>query len=165
MAKQSVPQPHHAKTSTTPTSQAEQSSEKPQPEPEEPPVAVVFRKDRGKDGDVFALMPELPSDIDGYYCTSYQHVGQHSGADYQGCIAASVPATPAEYEDLKQELTGRGYNLRVVQRATPEMHEQRRKDARAPHPATSEEAPAVALPADPGLSGSGGAQKTKTKGK
>jgi hypothetical protein len=48
---------------------------------------------------------------------------------YQGCIAASDPATPDEYADLFEELERRGYNLAVRQRATPEMHERRRRMA------------------------------------
>ena len=88
---------------------------------------VIFRKDRTGWKDCFALFPELPADNYGNYCTCYQHVGQHCAADYQGCIAASDPATPEEYADLSKELERRGYNLVVRQRATPEMHERRRR--------------------------------------
>lgn len=44
--------------------------------------------------------------------TCYSHVGQHSGChiDY---IKESRPATPDEYADLKRELEGQGYELRV----------------------------------------------------
>jgi hypothetical protein len=90
-------------------------------------VIAIFRKDRGRHGDVFALFPELPSDNYGHYCTAFQHVGQHCAADYQGCIAASDPATVEEYADLFDELEKRGYSLVVKQRATPEMHERRRR--------------------------------------
>ena len=37
-------------------------------------TVVVFRMD--KEGIVFALMPELPADNQGWYCTCYQHIGQ-----------------------------------------------------------------------------------------
>jgi hypothetical protein len=90
---------------------------------------VVFRKDRTGWKDCFALFPELPSDDQGFLCTAFQHIGQHCAADYHGCIAASDPATPAEYRDLYEELERRGYNLSVRQRATPEMHERRRRIA------------------------------------
>ena len=90
---------------------------------------VIFRKDRTGWKDCFALFPELPADNYGNYCDSYQHVGQHCAADYVGCIANSDPASPDEYRDLFHELEGRGYNLLVKQRATPEMHERRRRMA------------------------------------
>lgn len=87
-------------------------------------TAVVFRVD--KEGIVFALFPELPSDIHGRHCTAYQHVGQHCGADYDACIANSRRATPEEYADLLLELEQRGYHLRIHSRAMPVMHERRR---------------------------------------
>jgi len=74
---------------------------------------VIFRKDRTGWKDCFALFPELPSDEHGRLCTAYQHVGQHSAADYYGCIAQSDPATPAEYADLLKELKRMGYILNV----------------------------------------------------
>jgi len=86
---------------------------------------VIFRMDR--EGNVFALMPELPADNYGTYCTCFQHIGQHCAADYYGCIAESRPATPAEYADLQAELQQRGYEMEVRQRATYAMHEQRRQ--------------------------------------
>ena len=92
-------------------------------------VIVIFRKDRTGWKDCFALFPELPSDEFGRYCTAYQRVGQHCAADYHGCIAQSDPAAPAEYTDLFKELERRGYILAVRRRATPEMHERRRRIA------------------------------------
>ena len=88
---------------------------------------VIFRMDR--EGNVFALFPELPADNYGVYCTCFQHVGQHSSADYYGCIAASRPATPEEYADLAAELRQRGYGLQVRQRAAYAIHERRRQAA------------------------------------
>lgn len=85
---------------------------------------VIFRWDT--EGIVFALFPELPADNHGWYCTCFQHIGQHCAADYRLCVANSRPATPAEYADLFHELKGRGYNLQARKRATPAMHEQRR---------------------------------------
>jgi hypothetical protein len=90
-------------------------------------TAVIFRMDR--EGNAFALMPELPADNYGTYCTCYQHVGQHCAADYFACTATSRPATPAEYADLEAELTQRGYDLEVRQRATYAMHDRRRRSA------------------------------------
>ena len=81
---------------------------------------VVFRVD--SDDVIFAMFPTLPADIHGRYCTCYQHVGQHSSADYYGCIADSRPATPAEYADLLGELEKIGYKLKIVKRASWKMH-------------------------------------------
>lgn len=89
---------------------------------------VIFRADR--DGIIFALMPELPADNHGIYCTAYQHIGQHCAADYYGCIAQSCSAKPDEYSDLLIELERRGYHVEVRQRATPVMHERRHRFAR-----------------------------------
>ena len=86
---------------------------------------VIFRIDR--EGNAFALFPELPADNYGWYCTCFQHVGQHCAADYQGCIAASRPATPVEYADLFAELRQRGYEMEVRQRAMPVIHDRRRR--------------------------------------
>ncbi len=91
-------------------------------------TVVVFRMD--KEGIVFALMPELPADNQGWYCTCYQHIGQHCAADYYGCIAQSRSAKSDEYSDLLIELERRGYHVEVRQRATPVMHERRRRFAR-----------------------------------
>ncbi len=91
------------------------------------PTTVIFRMDR--EGNVFALFPELPADNYGVYCTCFQHVGQHCAADYYGCIAESRPATPEEFADLAAELRQRGYDLKIRQRATYAMHERRRQAA------------------------------------
>ena len=86
---------------------------------------VIFRREH--EGGCFALFPELPADECGFHCTAYQHVGQHCAADYDLCVSRSGPAVPAEYADLFEELERRGYALTVRRRATPEMHERRRR--------------------------------------
>lgn len=97
---------------------------------QEPAVPVVLRVWKGDDSDVFALFPNLPADEYGYLCTSYQHVGQHSSADYFHCIANSRPASEAEAADLLGELRTIGYNPRPIKRANPGHHEQCRREAR-----------------------------------
>ena len=92
-------------------------------------TAVIFRKDRDGAKDCFALFPELPSDVHGYFCTAFQHIGGHCAADYVGCIANSAPATPDEYAELRKELEGRGYALNIRRRASPAMHDERRRMA------------------------------------
>jgi hypothetical protein len=88
---------------------------------------VIFRMDR--EGEVFALFPELPADNYGTYCTCYQHIGQHCAADYYGCIASSRAASLNDYGDLAAELGQRGYELEIRQRATYSMHQRRREMA------------------------------------
>lgn len=86
------------------------------------PEAVVFRMWQG---DVIALFSAVAADTQGH-CLSYQHVGQHSGADYAAIIADSRPARPEEYATLKAELETIGYSLKVYRRATPQQRAQRR---------------------------------------
>lgn len=74
---------------------------------------VIFRKWRN--GDIIALFPEL--DAGNLLCESFERVGQHGAADYTGVVALTDPATAAEYAALHRELTGRGYELKVRQRA------------------------------------------------
>lgn len=88
---------------------------------------VIFRTWRDT-GDVIAFLPDvLP--IDPYYpswMTSYQHIGQHSEADYYALTvqqgkgwesSATRLATPEEYAPLLAELHALGYEgLRVMKR-------------------------------------------------
>lgn len=71
---------------------------------------VVFRKFKDS-GNVIALFPEV--DHNGRECSSYMYIGQHGPADYDHCIDTTIPATPAEYADLKKELESIGYNLKI----------------------------------------------------
>jgi hypothetical protein len=94
-------------------------------------VDVMFRVDRGRVSwgnlaDVYALFPGLAGTNKIHTCLCYQHVGQHSSADLQGCINKSRPATPEEYDQLKRELERIGYVLNVVKRSTVKHLDQRR---------------------------------------
>lgn len=81
----------------------------------EPATRMVFRK--FPEGDVIALMPEIPAGLCGDTCQSYMHLGQHSGASYSGVVGITKPATPEEYGILKSELEEHyGYNIKVVSR-------------------------------------------------
>jgi len=73
---------------------------------------TIFRK--FKEGDIIALFPEIEHHWP--FCSSYQHIGQHSGADYEGLIQITKPATPEEYNDLKTELESIGYNIKIRQK-------------------------------------------------
>lgn len=90
---------------------------------------VVFRRWRDS-GSVVALFPAVPADIFGDFCEAYEHIGQHSGADYHGVIQATRPVEPQEAEDLAEELTRIGYNLRLIRRASWRHHEKRREEAK-----------------------------------
>jgi hypothetical protein len=73
---------------------------------------MVFRK--WPNGTVTALMPTI-LDTPGH-CLSYEHVGQHGGADYTGVVSRTQPATPQEYESLLSELRSLGYRVKVKTR-------------------------------------------------
>ena len=75
---------------------------------------VVFRKWRS-DKEIIALFPDISADDRGH-CSSFMHIGQHGGADYQGVIGRTVLAKPHEYEELEKELIGRGYLLKIIRR-------------------------------------------------
>lgn len=93
---------------------------------------VVFRKWRDT-GTIIALFPELPSDINGWYCDSYERVGGHGGADYYGVIQHTSPASAEVCASLAKELTRIGYNLKPIKRASYRHHERRREAARQSH--------------------------------
>jgi hypothetical protein len=91
---------------------------------------VVFRK-WNDGGDVIALFPELPADVLGRFCVSYEHVAQHGGADYHGVVNRTTPARPQEFAALACELARIGYDLRPIQRASARHHQRRLEAARA----------------------------------
>jgi hypothetical protein len=76
---------------------------------------VVFRKFK-KEGDIIALFPHEDFSPSGLECMSYQHMGQHSSADYDFCMRLSVPATEEEYKPLLNELLRIGYDLKIQKR-------------------------------------------------
>ena len=78
---------------------------------------IIFRVDTSKDfaGTVFAIFPHHVCTHSGLV-TTYQHVGQHSGGDYQRCLKMSRQATKKEYSALRKEMRSLGYNINVRQR-------------------------------------------------
>ncbi len=68
-------------------------------------LPVIFRRDRGKHGEVTAVFPTLPYSAQGLYWTCYAHMGQHGscGIDW---LRRTRPATPEEYAPLLRELQG-----------------------------------------------------------
>jgi hypothetical protein len=79
---------------------------------------VVFRKDRGKNPEITAVMPCEPADCDGRYMTCYVHVGQHGSCGWEWYHRTRA-AKPAEYADLLAELIGLGYKPKVYKRIQP----------------------------------------------
>lgn len=98
-------------------------------------ILAVFRVD--PDGSGFVLFPTLAYDRYGHRCDCWQPVGQHCGADYNGCIAASRPASAELTASLKAEYEGcynglpdiPAFTLKVAQRVTHHVHEARRAEA------------------------------------
>lgn len=84
------------------------------PDADEPITPVIFRM---LEGECIALFPYEPSDNLGWNCTSYMHVGQHSGADPR-IVYKSKRASYERYQELKTELEGDPYfyKLRVLRR-------------------------------------------------
>ena len=78
---------------------------------------VMFRKEKSRTfkDTIFALFPHECSTSEGLV-TLYQHVGQHSSADYDFCIRKTKPAKKEEYKDLKEEIESLGYNLKIVKK-------------------------------------------------
>lgn len=76
---------------------------------------VVFRAYKDN-GDILALFPKERNYPNPHLCDSYQHIGQHSSADYVHCLRITRPAKPVEYADLKRELEAIGYTLTVKTR-------------------------------------------------
>jgi hypothetical protein len=93
------------------------------------PVLVVFR--RWTNGDIIALFPQLPADYQGWYCDSYEHTGQHGGADFHGVVRATKPVALEEAADLIHELERIGYRLMPIKRASHRVHDARRATARS----------------------------------
>lgn len=86
-------------------------------------------KDTYPQRDCIALFPTLCSDYTGNQCTSYIHIGQHSGADPWHVMQITRPATKQEYRALAKELRGRGYRFVIYKRNQPQWREVRRKQA------------------------------------
>ena len=87
---------------------------------------VIFRKWRNKLGGIIALFPEIPSTPEGYYCMSYEHIGQHGSATPR-LMDCTIPATKEEYSELQNELVRIGYDdLVVVKRFPPNSYKTRR---------------------------------------
>ena len=71
---------------------------------------VIFRQ--WPNGDVIALFPDI--DAGHGLISSYEHIGQHDGADYHHVVRQTRPAT--QFQDLASELSAIGYNLKIAKK-------------------------------------------------
>jgi hypothetical protein len=69
---------------------------------------IIFRKWRDT-GDVIAVFPEWPSALHFGEVNSYEHKYQTGGVDYSFVMERTVPAKPAEYKELLEELIAKDY--------------------------------------------------------
>lgn len=95
---------------------------------------VIFRRWKvGPNKSVIALFPATPGDTTGKFCNSYEHVGQHGQADYQGVMHATQPVQigDVDVKALRRELAGCGYVLTIAQKADAADHTARYAAARA----------------------------------
>lgn len=93
---------------------------------------VIFRAWRKEPKTVIALFPTIPSSVlTRHLCSSYEHVGQHGGADTGIVLQGARPATKEEYAPLLAELKAYGdgqYNdLKVYDGIQPWMNKEREK--------------------------------------
>jgi hypothetical protein len=72
-------------------------------------------------GETIALFPAIPFDLQGCFCMSYMHVGQH-GAAKPSLPENSRQSTPEEIAILSEELTKLGYEVHPVSRISLSMH-------------------------------------------
>jgi hypothetical protein len=69
------------------------------------------KEDNSTGYDILAIFPENKERDGNVEC--YAHIGQHSTAS-QGYYKTLPEATKVEYNDLKTELEGLGYKLKVL---------------------------------------------------
>jgi hypothetical protein len=100
----------------------------------EPLTKVAFRfwydgpGDR-KNGEVTAIMPEIPGTADPYTCQCYAHIGQHSSCKITVATRCSLtrPATEAEYLPLLHELELIGYRVKIIKRLNQQAYLEARR--------------------------------------
>jgi hypothetical protein len=87
-----------------------------QPNDGQDTTIAVFRKWKAKsEGQaVIALFP--CEDAGNGFCESFEHFGQHSGANYDLVMSRTRAATPDEYAALKRELESAPYFYKLVVR-------------------------------------------------
>lgn len=62
------------------------------------------------EGQLTAFFPDVPSDVEGRYITSYAHIGQHASAHKSHWIRHGGTVEPCEVKTLLAELVAIGYD-------------------------------------------------------
>jgi hypothetical protein len=96
---------------------------------------VIFRKYRG--GTVIALFPEVPTDGMGELCV-LQSLTVKNSVDGFKTFSNTLPASPYEYQELKEKLENMGYTLVICEKWDYEMSKIRREAAFAMKPKTKD---------------------------
>ena len=74
---------------------------------------VKFLIHKHDKSDVFAYFPDIKFTDEVNMYSSYAHTGQHSACHLYYTFECNN-ATPEQYNDLKNELEGIGYNLEIL---------------------------------------------------
>lgn len=94
-------------------------------------VPVIFRIERRKGGQVTAVFPCEPADLEGNM-TCYCHIGQHGACSFAWYTTGKHRAAkPEEYANLKLELESLRpypYKLRVYQRLNSTLRKRFRNE-------------------------------------
>lgn len=77
---------------------------------------VILRK--GRDGVLFALLPQLPSDIDGNMCKFFSLQDGFKPCDYKKMIKLTISVKKEECVELCNRLIDMGYCINVVEKTT-----------------------------------------------
>lgn len=89
---------------------------------------VIFRKWRGKNADVIALMPFVVAPYDANTVMCYEHTDQHGAGNDQQIVSQSRLATPDEYASLLKELEDLGYNVETRKRIPANAYHSRKRE-------------------------------------
>jgi hypothetical protein len=91
---------------------------------------VIFRI--WPNGAITALFPTQPSDTLGRYCAAYELPNGEAEYDYDTIMERTLAAEPREYRALASIVHSYyGYKVWPVNRATDQMHRERRREATA----------------------------------
>lgn len=82
----------------------------------QPKLTVIFR--RWPNGNIIALLPQLPGTNNAATCMSYERIGQHASCTPKSVVRGTKPAKSSDSKALFTELTLAGYRLTPAKRLT-----------------------------------------------
>lgn len=91
-------------------------------------ILVIFRLDKS---EVIAFFPTIPSTLNFWECTTYSHLGQHSGAGiqhYQQTKKATLEQYASLYVELKEIYNDQTIKLKVVSKWVQKYNDVRYKE-------------------------------------